>query len=88
MKKERGEKKGPRTNMVQIQVWSEGYSISGNEQGTAHLHGTVFANNLAHACHELSKKDAEFGRNFNPQTRMFWVCKLFDNARDARRSYG
>lgn len=76
-----------------IEIWSEGYRATG-ESGTAHMHGRVLAENLEEAIlihaldnkaffEQLSHSPSDRGSNFT-----YWGCRIFDNEKDARKSFG
>jgi chloramphenicol O-acetyltransferase len=85
------------------EVWVEGYAATG-ESGKAHLAGTAEARNFADACHKVfcrlhlesmladeknPSRQYDAGRwDYDPTNLTYWGCALFDNERDARRSFG
>ena len=69
------------------EIWSEGYVATGNSAG-AYFHGTAKGSTFKQACKNFAKTDKEFKKYFDPKTMDFWGCRLFDNAGDARKSFG
>lgn len=69
--------------MRRIEVWSEGYVITGG-RGHAMLHGTIEAECLKDACDKLFGTD----EYYNQEQLTYWGCALFDNERDAREAFG
>ena len=72
---------------MKYEIWSEGYSCTGNSSGAIYL-GTFEAESFKAACDLLAKSDKEFDRLYNPERMTFWGCRLFDNETDARKSFG
>lgn len=70
-----------------FEIWSEGYQCTGEHAG-AMLHGTMTAMTFAEACIALAQVDKAFRDNFNADNLSFWGCRLFDNEKDARKSFG
>ena len=69
--------------MKEYEIWSEGYRAT-CEHGTATFHGKVKASSFKEAC------DIHFEGNstYDPERMTYWACKLFDNEKSARRSFG
>ena len=65
------------------EIWSEGYAATG-ERGLAMIHGMIRAETFQKACDEFFKND----RTYRPQDLTVWGCRLFDNEKAARRSFG
>ncbi len=70
-----------------FEVWSEGYSSMG-EHGPAVFHGVVTAGTFAEACDKLFSPEEHRDYYHKSKTLSYWMCKLYDNEKDARRSYG
>jgi hypothetical protein len=68
-------------------IWSEGYMITGGG-GTAHFHGTEKGTTFQEACNTFARFDPEFERYYDSVRMAYWGCKLYDNASDARKSFG
>lgn len=68
------------------EVWSEGYSISGNS-ADASLMGTIEANTFQEACEKLAEEKLWL-TDFDPARLTYWGCRLFDNEQAARESFG
>lgn len=73
----------PTEPLGEYEVWSEGYAATG-ESGTAVFHGKVRAASWRAACVELLGSR----RDFDPARMTLWGCRLFDNEREARESFG
>ena len=82
------EKKNNRedSELKKFEIWSEGYACTGQSDG-AMLHGKIKANSFKEACIKFftSGEDKEY---FDPDQMTYWGCKLFDNEKDARKSFG
>ena len=74
--------------MMQYEVWTEGYTISGSVSG-ADFHGIFESDTFAGAClgfrDSLPQKSLHY---FNDEQLTFFGCKFFDNESDARKSFG
>lgn len=68
------------------QIWSEGYSVTGNEGG-AQLLGEVEAQTFPGAC-AIWANSCSDPSLFNPGRLTYWGCRLFDNEADARERFG
>ena len=73
--------------MKLYEIWSEGYRCTG-DSGEAMLHGRIKADTFKEACIAFALKDRRFNPYFNPETMTYWGCRLFDNERNARKSFG
>ncbi len=75
--------------MVKIDLWTEGYSCTGNQSGAIY-HGKFEADNLADAVKQF--KDTvtdEYSKScIDTEKLTFWACRFFDNEADARKSFG
>ena len=71
----------------QFEIWSEGYSVTGNYSG-AHFHGTVEAENFDEAVMRKFEKNETFHYDTVNHKHTLWGCRIFDNETDARRSFG
>lgn len=71
---------------MKFTVWSEGYVVTGNHSGAVRM-GTVEAEDFKEACNKLFSTP-EHKHYYDPKTMTYWGCKLFDNVRDASRSFG
>lgn len=69
--------------MIEFEVWSEGYVITGNS-GQAHMMGKIKANSFQEACDKLLLND----KYYNSERLSYWGCKLYDNRADASKSFG
>lgn len=80
--------------MKEFEVWSEGYSATG-EHGNAqqlynsqHPKGKWPAKSFKDACllaMQTLKWDMKF---YNAKQNTYWACKFYDNAKAARASFG
>lgn len=73
-------------------IWVEGYAATG-ESGTAHVIGHGYGNNFDEAVEEFMSRTPNHGikRNIYNSRRSnwnIWACDLFDNEKDARKSFG
>jgi hypothetical protein len=64
-------------------IWSEGFQTNG-ESDTASYHGQMEADTFKEAC-QIMFKEID---SYDPKRNTLWGCRLFDNERDARRSFG
>jgi hypothetical protein len=74
------------TRLIRFQIWREGYESTG-EHGTATYFGTWLAESFDQAvkyANELRNLGAEKTGNH----WIVWGCRLFDNEKDARLSFG
>ena len=68
-----------------IDIWMEGYRVTGNASGAQFI-GTGYGRNVAEAALELhSRRPIE---SLSKDGTAIWGCKLFDNEADARKSFG
>lgn len=72
-------------NLKTFEVWAEGYSATGDNQG-ASFHGNWQAETFKEACAKWAEGVME--GYYNAENNTFWGCRLFDNEEDARRSFG
>lgn len=76
-----------------FEIWSEGYRATG-ESGTAHLHGKEEATSFEEALLLHALRNEEFYKylDHKPSSKgsnyTYWACRLFDNEKDARKSFG
>ena len=74
-------------------IWSEGYSITGNNSGAIYL-GEFEADTFEHACDKWAKTltDDYSRKCYSPakdgKPPSFWGCRLYDNEMDARKAFG
>lgn len=85
-------KKQSNASLRPIQVWSEGYSATG-ESGVAILHGIYLAPDFDTAVAMMLDKHRGLDNYYSPPTPDFnwhtiWGCRLFDNEQDARKAFG
>jgi hypothetical protein len=87
--------------MKLYEIWMEGYSATG-EYGTASKIGTGTGNTFDEAVLDYMKKNPDHGIKRNTRERYIsdkayeerrsnwniWACSLFDNEKDARKSFG
>lgn len=72
--------------MTKYQIWMEGCLITGMEgsPSRAFLDAEIEANSFVEACRKHYKNDS----SFDEKRMTYWGCRLFDNEKDARRSFG
>lgn len=68
---------------MKYEVWREGFRITGC-WSNASLVGECEANSFAEACEKLLGRSSTFNR----ERLSDWGCKLYDNEKDARQSFG
>ena len=74
----------------QIDLWVEGFAVQGN-QGTAQFLGTYEASNITEAVMQFMDENPDTEvelHRFGDHEHAIWGCRIFDNEKDARRSYG
>lgn len=70
-----------------FEIWSEGWRANGGS-GTATFHGTSTGYTFKEACDNLALRRKDFAQFYDPERMTYWGCKLFDNERDARATFG
>jgi hypothetical protein len=65
-----------------MEIWREGYRITGNESPAALL-AVVDAPNLKAACDAHAAADPDWAKHYNPERMTYWGCRLFDNEAEA-----
>ena len=69
-------------------VWMEGYCTQGNSS-KAKMIGMSRADSFQEACEvAYTDKDGKVDELFDPERLTYWGCRLFDNEREARKSFG
>ena len=69
-------------------IWSEGYVCTG-QSSKAVLHGSVYADTFKEAVAiHVNGLSAEPRSYFNLEAGTHWGCRLYDNEKDARKSFG
>jgi hypothetical protein len=72
--------------MKEYEIWVEGYAITGNS-GEAYLLGKEQAESWVDAVSRYMEKNP--GRiSIDDRGFTNWGCRLFDNEKDARKSFG
>jgi len=71
---------------MKYSVWMEGYSIMEGNSDARHL-GDYEANSFFEACKLAADDYSNFGKYY-PEDNTIWGCRLFDNEKDARKSFG
>lgn len=78
--------------MKEWEIWSEGYLATGMEgaPAKAQLYGKFYGETFRDACDQWAKTltDPHSISCYNAERLSFWVCRLFDNETDARKSFG
>ncbi len=67
-------------------VWMEGYSATGNK-AEASLLGKIKARDFSEACVKIIFQEG-MTEYYDPHNNSYWGCRLFDNEKDARKSFG
>jgi hypothetical protein len=71
--------------MMKYEVWSEGY----DDGGPAWLVNTIEAESFEEACCLATAEDNGCNPDlFSTVAMTYWGCRLFDNEKEARRSFG
>lgn len=77
--------------METYEIWMEGY-VATKESDTAQYVGSIEAESFKEACIKFSKTEEgiekQWDEFFNPINISFWGCRLYDNEKDARKSFG
>ena len=74
--------------MKEFQVWTEGYSTTGQHAGATY-HGKFSGETFKDAVKAFSKTLPSRSKALVDLKRLtFWGCRFFDNGTDARRSFG
>lgn len=75
---------------MKIEIWSEGYRVTG-DIGTAQLLGVVEADSFDEGVDKyLETAPSELKEVYQKHHggHSIWGCQLFDNEKDARKSFG
>jgi len=70
--------------MNSYNIWSEGYSATGDHSGAVCLDRGVLADTFAEACSIALEGDPYF----NKDNLTYWACRLYDNEYEAKESFG
>ena len=70
-----------------IEVWTEGFASTSQSAG-AMSWGSTLARSLQEACGKIAVQKPKFKEYYDPARMTWWGCKIFDNEKDARRSFG
>jgi hypothetical protein len=71
-----------------MDIWAEGFKSAG-VSGEAVFCGTVPSGlSLKKSCRKLAEEDPAFSDYFNSSKMTYWGCKIFDNEKAARKSFG
>ncbi len=70
-----------------MQIWIEGYRVTGNADGARCL-GEAPGATLKEACANFAKINPVFRADFNARQMTYWGCRIFDNEADARKQFG
>ena len=76
--------------MKRYAIWVEGYRATG-EHGTATCMGSAIGDTFSDAVRNLLKTKSTADRAYYNLTNTpptYWGCRLFDNEKDARKSFG
>jgi hypothetical protein len=71
---------------MKYEVWSEGYLCTGMDgvPSRARIHGCVKAKSFREACDKVFHDE----QYYDSKRLTWWGCRLFDNAKDARKRFG
>lgn len=70
---------------MKYEIWAEGFFIQGQSTPSpAFYHGKIEAESFQEACDIRFVNDGLYNR----ETLSLWGCRLFDNEKDARISFG
>lgn len=74
---------------MKIAIWSEGYIVTG-EHGEVHFEGEFEAPSFDTAVQLFLEKNPYLKayHSFSNGSHRIWGCRLFDNEKDARKSFG
>jgi hypothetical protein len=73
--------------MNNYEIWSEGYRATGESSGAC-FHSMSTGETFKEAVDAYAEKDEEFKKYYDRETMTYWGCNLFDNERDARKTFG
>ncbi len=68
-------------------IWREGFAATGDSSDARYL-GRAQGKSFQDACERFADADSEFKKYYDPQSNTYWGCRLFNNERDARKSFG
>jgi hypothetical protein len=78
--------------MKAYEIWSEGYLCTGMDgiPEKATFHGIYYGKNFIEACNSWAKEKKERKKYFRiiDGIPVYWGCTMFDNEKDARKSFG
>ena len=78
------------SDLLAYDIWSEGYLCTGCEgiPVKAKYHGKFHGKDFREACKTWAKSNGEDYRFYNEDRNSYWGCRLFDNEKEARASFG
>ena len=76
--------KYPPIETKRYDIWMEGCSATGEAAPATLYAWDILATSFDEACDIAGKAD----KNYSPNTKTSWGCKLFDNEADARKNFG
>ena len=71
---------------MKYEVWMEGYAATG-DCGTATRLGSFEAASFKQACEKAIQVN-KMQKHYDPSRNTYWGCRMFDNERAARKSFG
>ena len=75
--------------MTTWDIWVEGYAATGQTGSHQMMAKGVEADTFKEAVIKFSKtEEAEGYGHFNEERPTFWGCRVFDNHKDASKSFG
>jgi len=73
--------------MPKFEIWCEGYACTGDRAGAYHM-GTWSGTDFRDAVVRFMDSDPGLKLYFDEESLSHWGCKLYDNEKDARASFG
>lgn len=73
--------------MKQYEIWSEGYRATCESSGAC-FHAVSSGETFKNAVDNFAAIDKEFNKYYDGENMTYWGCNLFDNERDARKTFG
>lgn len=71
---------------MKYSIWMEGFQVM-EGKATAEFLGEYEADTFLEACQMAADDHPGYG-NYDPKRNCIWGCRLFDNEKDARGTFG
>lgn len=72
----------------EFEIWMSGFAVTGQSQGASFI-GISKGKTFKKACEDYKDADGEKLKLDNyPGRPSIWACELYDNEKDARKSFG